>query len=480
MKDIKDILFDSSFLDGDWTDSEQTFDVINPYSNEIITSVKDSLPEQWESAVKSASKAFESWKSLSAKERSSILLRWYSLLLDHKNELAHLMSVESGKPITECLGEVDYGLSFIQWFGEEAKRIYGDTMPGFTSDRRVQIIRQPIGVVAAITPWNFPLAMITRKVAPALAVGCTVVIRPSAETPLTALAINHFADKAGFPKGVINTIITKDANKVGRFLCEHPKISKLSFTGSTRIGQLLAVQSASTLKKLSLELGGNAPFIVFDDAHLENAVKGAVAAKFRFAGQTCVCINRILVQEKIYPAFVKRFAEEVQKLKLGDPLSPKTQIGPLIRPKVLDKMADFITDAKNKGGEILCGGSVDSNNTFSPTVISEANEKMIFAKEEIFGPIAPVFRFKNFDEAISMANNTIYGLASYVYTENINTAILASEQLEYGMVGINEGIISSEMVPFGGVKQSGYGREGSKYGTEDYTIIKYICTGNVK
>lgn len=480
MESFKDIIFTRSYINGEWVESEETFDVFNPYTEERIVSPGDASEEQWEEAVQAAHNAFEPWKRLTAKERSSILLKWYDLLQENKEKIAGLMSLESGKVIGECLSEVDYGASFIQWFGEEAKRVYGLTIPEFSVDRRTKVIRQPIGVVAAITPWNFPLAMITRKVAPALAVGCTVVIRPSSVTPLTALALSYYAEKAGFPKGVINTIVNAEASQAGKFLCAHPHISKISFTGSTKVGKILAKQSASTLKKVSLELGGNAPLIVFKDADIKNAVKSAITAKFRFAGQTCVCINRILVHRDIYNPFIKRLTEEVQKLKSGDPSLKENQIGPLINKEVLPKMENFIKDAQEKGGEILCGGTKGKNNIFSPTVIGNANRKMRFAQEEIFGPIAPVFKFDSFEEAIHMANDTIYGLAAYLYTDDINTAIHASEQLQYGMIGVNEGLISSETVPFGGIKESGYGREGSKYGIEDYTQLKYICIGNVR
>ncbi|HLR00495.1 MAG TPA: NAD-dependent succinate-semialdehyde dehydrogenase [Sphingobacterium sp.] len=480
MESFKDIIFTRSYINGEWVEREETFDVFNPYTEERIVSLADASEEQWEEAVQAAHNAFEPWKRLTAKERSSILLKWYDLLQENKEKIAGLMSLESGKVIGECLSEVDYGASFIQWFGEEAKRVYGLTIPEFSVDRRVKVIRQPIGVVAAITPWNFPLAMITRKIAPALAVGCTVVIRPSSVTPLTALALSYYAEKAGFPKGVINTIVNAEASQAGKFLCGHPHISKISFTGSTEVGKILAKQSASTLKKVSLELGGNAPLIVFKDADIKNAVESAITAKFRFAGQTCVCINRILVHRDIYNHFTKKLTEEVQKLKTGDPSLKENQIGPLISKEVLPKMERFIKDAQEKGGEILCGGTKEKNNIFSPTVIGNANHKMRFAQEEIFGPIAPIFKFDSFEEAIHMANDTIYGLAAYLYTDDINTAIRASEQLQYGMIGINEGLISSETVPFGGIKESGYGREGSKYGIEDYTQLKYICTGNVR
>lgn len=480
MKKSHNLIFTKSIINGEEVGSSSTFDVLNPYTDKKIASIHDSTEEDWENAVQAAHQTFDTWKRTTAKERSSILLKWHELLQENKQELAELMSLESGKVISECLGEVDYGASFVQWFGEEAKRNYGLTIPEFSTDRRVRVIRQPVGVVAAITPWNFPLAMITRKIAPALAAGCTVIVRPSSVTPLTALALQHLADKAGFPKGVIHTIVNAKASEAGKFFCEHKLISKISFTGSTKVGKILAKQASSTLKKVSLELGGNAPLIVFEDAQIDKAVQSAVKAKFRFAGQTCVCINRILVHEKVYDSFVKKFVEEVKQLPVGDPSKEENKIGPLIHKDVLPKMEDFIKDAEEKGGKVLCGGKRESNNIFMPTVIGNATSEMRFSKEEIFGPLAPVFKFSSFEEAIRMANDTIYGLASYIYTDDLNTSIRAAEELEYGMVGINEGLISSETVPFGGIKQSGYGREGSKYGIEDYTHIKYICTGNVE
>src|SRR5690625_1583564 len=354
MESFKDIIFTRSYINGEWVEREETFDVFNPYTEERIVSLADASEEQWEEAVQAAHNAFEPWKRLTAKERSSILLKWYDLLQENKEKIAGLMSLESGNVIGECLSEVDYGASFIQWFGEEAKRVYGLTIPEFSSDRRVKVIRQPVGVIAAITPWNFPLAMITRKIAPALAAGCTVIVRPSSVTPLTALALQHLADQAGFSKGVINTLVNSKASEAGRFFCEHPLISKISFTGSTQVGKILAEQASSTLKKVSLELGGNAPLIVFEDAQIDKAVQSAVEAKFRFAGQTCVCINRILVHEKIYDVFVKKLVEKVEQLPVGDPSEKENKIGPLINKDVLPKMEEFVKDAEEKGGKILC------------------------------------------------------------------------------------------------------------------------------
>lgn len=480
-ENYKKLLFDRSFVNGKWvTLTNEKLEVKNPANGSSIHQVSSDGRLLLKEAVNAAHAAYGDWKGRSVKERSTLLLRWYSLLMEHKEELAQIMTLESGKPIRESRGEVDYGAAYIQFFGEEAKRNYGDIIPGFTADRRIAVIKQPVGVVGTITPWNFPLAMITRKVAPALAVGCTVVVRPSEETPLTALALNYLAQQAGIPDGVVNTVVGENASDMGKELCENEKISKISFTGSTRVGQILMEQCSPSLKKMSLELGGNAPFIVFKDADIDLAVKGAVAAKFRFSGQTCVCVNRILVQDEIYDDFAARFVEAVNHLKVGDGMEEATDIGPLISDKALKKIESMVEDGLVKGGRLLTGGRKISGLFFEPTVISEASPEMAFSKEEIFGPVAPLYRFKTEKEAINMANDTIYGLASYVYTNDINTSIRCSEALEYGMVGINEGIISSEMVPFGGVKYSGQGREGSKYGLEDYMQIKYICYGNVK
>ena len=477
----KKLLFDRSFVNGEWTSLLQDkIDIKNPVDNSTVHTVLGDGRALTDDAVVAASEALQSWKSLSAKERSVLLMKWYSLLIEFKDELATIMTLESGKPIGESKGEVDYGASYVQFFAEEAKRNYGEIIPGYTSDRRIAVIKQPVGVVAAITPWNFPLAMITRKVAPALAVGCTVVIRPSEETPLTALAITHLAHVAGIPIGVMNTVIGRDASEMGKELCEHKKVSKISFTGSTRVGKILMQQCAPTLKKMSLELGGNAPFIVFKDADIDLAVTGAIAGKFRFAGQTCVCVNRILVQDDIYEAFCAKFVHSVNKLKMGDALDPTVDIGPVISKKAIERLESMIKDALQKGGSVLHGGKKAKDLFFEPTIIGDVSPEMLFSTEEIFGPIAPIFRFKTDEEAIELANNTEYGLASYLYTNDISRAIKISEKLEYGMVGVNEGLISSEMVPFGGVKHSGQGREGSRHALDDYTEIKYICYGNIK
>ena len=409
-----------------------------------------------------------------------ILEKWNNLIQEKSDSLAEIITLESGKPINESKTEVTYAASFVKWFAEEGKRTYGDIIPSHTKDRRINVIKQPIGVVAAITPWNFPLAMITRKVSPALAVGCTVVIKPADETPFSALALAHLADKAGFPPGVFNLIVGKDSARIGKTMCENNLVKKISFTGSTKIGQLLMSQSSKTLKKLNLELGGNAPFIVFEDANIDSAVEGAILSKFRNSGQTCVCVNRFLVHEKVYDEFTSKFLLAVSKLKVGNGMDNYVNIGPLINNEAIKKTESFVKDALKNGGKLLTGGKVINKYFFEPTIIVNANSKMRLAKEEIFGPVCPIFKFSSDEEVINMANDTIYGLASYFYSKDINRCWKIAEKLEYGMVGINEGLISTEIAPFGGVKFSGQGREGSKYGIEDYLEIKYMCFGNIK
>lgn len=481
MKAYKKLIFDQSYVDGKWqADLKSYITVKNPADNTVVGQIRASGNNLLEKAVDAANNAFDGWKSLTAKERQKILEDWYDKIIQYKEEIATIMTLESGKPLAESRGEVDYGASFIQWFAEEGKRVYGDTIPAFSADRRIVVIRQPVGVVAAMTPWNFPLAMITRKVAPALAVGCPVIIRPSNETPFTALAIAKLAEEAGFPKGVVNVVVSRDAAVAGNFLCTHERVSKISFTGSTRVGQILSEQSSSTLKKLSLELGGNAPFIVFDDANIDDAVKGAIASKFRNSGQTCVCVNRFIVHEAVYDEFCQKFVQQVAQLKVGNGLKDGVHIGPLISQNAVASTKEFVEDARQKGGEVLLGGNALEGHFFEPTVIGNATPDMRFAQEEIFGPIAPIFKFTSDEQAIKLANDTIFGLAAYLYTQNVNRCWKISEALEYGMVGINEGIISTEVAPFGGVKYSGKGREGSKYGIEDYTELKYLCFGNVK
>jgi succinate-semialdehyde dehydrogenase / glutarate-semialdehyde dehydrogenase len=471
-----------AYVNGKWVKaaSGKTFNVLNPATGEIITAIADLNREDVKKAIDAADAAWPMYRDLLAKERAALMRNWYNLMLEHKEELARLMTMESGKVIQESLGEVNYGASFIEWFAEEAKRTYGDVIPTYSKDRRLVVIKQSVGVAAAITPWNFPLAMITRKVGPALAAGSPVIVKPPSETPLTALAIAYLAEKAGFPPGVYNTVTSSNSSEIGKELCENKKVRKISFTGSTPVGKILMAQCAPGLKKLSLELGGNAPFIVFDDADMDAAVKGAVISKFRHNGQTCVCVNRILVQDKIYEQFVERFTSAVKELKTGDVQSKDVQVGPLINEAALEKVEDHIADAKSKGASITTGGSKLHGLFFEPTVLKGAKSTMKIAKEEVFGPVAPIFRFHTEEEAIQMANDTEYGLASYFYSKDVARCWRVAEALEYGMVGINEGLISTEVAPFGGMKESGFGREGSKYGMDYFMEIKYLCFGNIK
>ncbi|MGV3539944.1 MAG: NAD-dependent succinate-semialdehyde dehydrogenase [Rufibacter sp.] len=475
------LLRHQAFVNGSWRNAAtgKTFKVTNPATGEVIGTVPDMDREDVRAAIDAADAAWPAYRDLTAKERAAFLRKWYDLIMAHKEDLAYLMTIESGKVMTESLGEVNYGASFIEWFAEEAKRAYGDVIPAHTKDRRLVVIKQSIGVVAAITPWNFPLAMITRKVGPALAAGSPVIVKVPSETPLTGLAIAYLAEQAGFPKGVYNTVTSSSSSEVGKELCENRKVRKLSFTGSTPVGKILMEQSASTLKKLSLELGGNAPFIVFEDADLEAAVQGALVSKFRHNGQTCVCVNRILVQESVYDAFVQKFTEAVQSLKTGNVLEKDVQVGPLIHQKAVEKVQQHIKDALAKGAKTTTGGRVKEGLFFEPTVLANATPDMLIAREEVFGPVAPIFKFSTEEEAIQMANDTEYGLASYFYSQDVNRCWRVSEALEYGMVGINEGLISTELAPFGGIKESGFGREGSKYGIEYFMEIKYLCFGGL-
>ncbi|MCX0339536.1 NAD-dependent succinate-semialdehyde dehydrogenase [Acinetobacter radioresistens] len=468
------------FIDGQWLEAEQnkSFAVINPATGETIAHVPSVSEQQVVKAVEAADQALQSWKQTTAKERSILLKKWYQLMIEHQEDLAIILSTEQGKPMTESRGEILYGASFIEWFAEEAKRTYGDVIPHDKQGRRLLVIRQPVGVVAAITPWNFPNAMITRKVGPALAAGCTVVIKPASETPLSALALVALAEEAGIPKGVIN-VVTGSAREIGGILTQHPLVRKVSFTGSTAIGKLLMQQCSSTMKKISMELGGNAPFIVFEDADLDKAVEGAIASKFRNSGQTCVCTNRILAQNSIYDTFVEKLAAAVAKLKVAPAFEPGAEQGPLINEKAVEKIQEHIDDATSKGAKVIYGGQRHQlgQTFFEPTVLTDVTPDMQVAQDETFGPLAPVFRFTEEAEAIRMANDTEFGLASYIYTQNLSRAWRVSEALEYGMVGINEGLISTEVAPFGGIKESGCGREGSKYGIEDYQELKYLCMG---
>ena len=472
------IKYNESFIDGKFQSlGKLSFKVLNPANEEILSKVNDGGVLITKKAIKSSEIAFKSWSKLTAKSRSLYLENLNKLILDNKNELAKLITLECGKPINESIGEVLYGASFIKWFAEEGKRTYGEVIPTTHENKRMIVIKQPVGVVSAITPWNFPLAMITRKIAPALAAGCSVIVMPSYETPLTALYLANLTSKAGFPKGVINFIVGKDVSSMGKILCNSKIVKKISFTGSTRVGKILSKQSSSTLKKLSLELGGNAPVIVFDDADIDKAVDGTISSKFRNSGQTCVCVNRIFVHKKIHDKFVSKLIEKVKKLKIGNGIQKDTSIGPMINRSAIKKNIDLLNDSISKGGSVLTGGKIIKNNFFEPTVIVNANMKMHFFKEEIFGPIAPIYKFENDKEVIEMANNTDYGLAAYFFSENISRCWKTAEKLEYGMIGINEGLISTEVAPFGGMKYSGYGREGSKYGILNYLEIKYLCFG---
>lgn len=476
------LLKTKAYVNGQWVNaaSGKTFDVTNPATGELVASIPDMNRADVSDAVDAAYNAWTTYRDTTATERANLLKKWYAIILEHKQELAMLMTLESGKVLQESLGEVDYGASFVEWFAEEARRTYGDVIPAHSKDRRIVVIKQSIGVVAALTPWNFPLAMITRKVGPALAAGSPVIVKPPSETPLTGLALAHLAEKAGFPPGVFNTVTTTDSSEVGKELCENKKVRKLSFTGSTHVGKILMRQCASTVKKLSLELGGNAPFIVFDDADIDEAVKGAIVSKFRNAGQTCVCVNRLFVQDKVYDEFVEKFSRAVAALKVGNGMEKDVQVGPLINQKGLDKVQQHVKDAVAKGARIVQGGKYLEGLFYQPTVLADATTEMIIAQDEVFGPVAPVFRFKTEKEVIEMANDTDYGLASYFYSKDIARCWRVAEALEAGMVGINEGLISTTIAPFGGVKESGMGREGSKYGMDYFMEIKYLCFGGIK
>lgn len=468
------------FIDGQWINASdnKTFAVTNPATGEIIANIASVAAQQVEQAVVAADTALATWKLTTAKERSLLLKKWYQLIIENQEDLAMILSTEQGKPMTESRGEILYGASFIEWFAEEAKRTYGDVIPHDKQGRRLVVIRQPVGVVAAITPWNFPNAMITRKVGPALAAGCTVIIKPASETPLSALALVALAEQAGIPQGVIN-VVTGSAREIGTVLTQHPAVKKVSFTGSTQIGKLLMEQCSSTMKKVSMELGGNAPFIIFDDANLDRAVEGAIASKFRNSGQTCVCTNRILVQDTVYDAFIEKLKVAVAQLKVAPAFEQGAEQGPLINEKAVEKIQEHIEDATSKGAKVVVGGQRHAlgHTFFEPTVLADVTPDMLVAKDETFGPLAPVFKFSTEAQAIQMANDTEFGLASYIYTESLSRAWRVGEALEYGMVGINEGLISTEVAPFGGIKESGCGREGSKYGIEDYQELKYMCMG---
>ena len=468
-----------AYIDGKWKDGQDklTFPVFNPFNKSKIADVSDLTLSDFEDAVQSANEAFLSWSKLTSFERSKILQNWYQLILENEEDLACILTLEQGKPLQEALGEIRYGASFIAWFAAEAMRIYGDIIPSPDPSKRISVIKQPIGVVVAITPWNFPNAMITRKIAPALAAGCTVLVKPAEDTPLSALALAVLAQQAGMPAGVLNILTTSQPVTAGDFFCSHKNIQKISFTGSTKTGKYLMEKGASTLKKLSLELGGNAPFIVFDDANLEEAIQGAILSKYRNAGQTCVCTNRFIIQESILSLFLEKLAVAVDKLALGDGFEEGVQIGPLINDKAIQKVNNLVKEAMEKGAKIYYAKEQSSNpSIISPLILTQVNPSMLLSKEEIFGPISAVTSFSTEEEAVSLANDTEFGLASYIYTKNNARIHRVTEALQYGMVGVNTGIISYASAPFGGIKESGFGREGSKYGIDEYLILKYICT----
>lgn len=469
------------FINNVWVKAPNTFAVLNPADGKKIADVADAGEAETLKAIDAAHKAFKPWAARPAKDRAAILRRWYEIIMQNADDLAMIMTIEQGKPLAEALGEVKYGASFVEWFSEEAKRAYGDTIASTLPGTRIHTIRQPVGVCAAITPWNFPSAMITRKLSPALAAGCTVVLKPAEDTPLSALALAELAQQAGFPDGVINIIPTYDAKGVGEVLCRDDRVRKVSFTGSTHVGRILMAQAAPTIKKLSLELGGNAPFIVFEDADLDRAVEGAMAGKFRNGGQACTCINRLYVHESLFDSFVARFTERVKALKVGLGTEEGVQIGPMINKKAIEKVQVLIENALALGAKVEAGGKPHALGGlfFEPTVLTNVNPSMRLSCEEIFGPVAPVFSFKNEDDVIALANDTEYGLASYFYTTNLARANRVMEKLESGMVGINTTILSTEVAPFGGIKQSGIGREGSKYGIDDYLELKYVLTGGL-
>ncbi|MBT3146798.1 NAD-dependent succinate-semialdehyde dehydrogenase [Neptunomonas phycophila] len=476
LKDMS-LLKDRCLVNGQWVEAENksTIDVINPATGDVITSIPHLSASEIPAVISASQVAQREWAAMAAKERSKILRRWFELLLENADDLALLMTTEQGKPLAEAKGEIAYAASFIEWFAEEAKRIYGDTIPAPLANQRLTVIKQPIGVTAAITPWNFPAAMITRKAAPALAAGCSMIVRPADLTPLTALAIGELAQRAGIPDGVFQ-VVTGSASKIGKVLTDSTTVTKLSFTGSTEVGRLLMAQCAETIKKMSLELGGNAPFIVFDDADLNKAVEGAMASKYRNAGQTCVCANRILVQRGVYEAFSEKLLEKVKALNVGDGTQPGTDIGPMIEEKAIAKVEEHIQDAVSKGATLLYGGERLGGLFLKPSILTDVTPDMKVAQEETFGPMAPLFPFDTEEEAVAMANDTIFGLAAYFFTKDYARSIRVAEALEYGMVGHNTGIISNEVAPFGGVKQSGLGREGSKYGIDEYLELKYICS----
>ncbi|MEW6991596.1 NAD-dependent succinate-semialdehyde dehydrogenase [Colwelliaceae bacterium 6441] len=483
MKEIKDpqLLKHFSYINGSWHSSETSISVTNPANGELVANVSNAGVVETELAVKSAKSALRNWSAKSANERAVLMRNWFDLMIDNQDDLGRILTLEQGKPLAEAKGEIAYGAAFIEWFAEEGKRVYGDTIPAPSGDKRIVVIKQPVGVVASITPWNFPNAMIARKAAAALAAGCTFVVRPATQTPLSALAMAELAERAGIPAGVFNVVVGSDARGMGKVLTQHPDVAKFTFTGSTAVGKSLISQCATTVKKVSMELGGNAPFIVFDDADIDAAVQGAIASKYRNAGQTCVCTNRIFVQNGVLEAFTKKYIDAVSQLKVGDGLDNDTLIGPMISQSALNDVQKLVTESVEVGAKIVLGGEQHQagNGFYQPTILTNVTNDMPIAANEIFGPVSPIISFTNEEEVLEQANDTEYGLAAYFYSRDIGRVWRVAEGLEYGMVGINEGIISNAAAPFGGVKQSGNGREGSKYGLDDYLEIKYLCMGGL-
>jgi len=479
LKDSK-LFREQCYIDGSWLDADggETIEVGNPATGEVLGTIPKMGAEETRRAIEAANRALPAWRAKTAKERSNLLRRWFDLMMANQDDLGRLLTLEQGKPLAEAKGEIAYGASFIEWFAEEAKRVYGDVIPQHQADKRIVVVKQPVGVVAAITPWNFPNAMITRKAGPALAAGCTIVIKPATQTPYSALAMAELAERAGIPAGVFN-VVTGSAKAIGGEMTSNPIVRKITFTGSTEVGKLLMQQSAATVKKVSMELGGNAPFLVFDDADLDAAVEGAMMSKFRNTGQTCVCANRILVQAGVYDAFAAKLAEKIKGLKVGDGLEEGVSQGPLIDTAAVEKVKEHIADAVGKGARVVVGGAphAKGGTFFQPTLLTDVTTEMKVTKEETFGPVAPLFRFETEEEGVAMANDTEFGLASYFYARDVGRIWRVGEGLESGIVGINTGIISTEVAPFGGVKESGVGREGSKYGIEDFLEVKYMCMG---
>ena len=474
------LLKTDALIGGEWVKGKARFDVTDPATGLVLAQVADLGTAETQAAIDAADKAWPAWRARTAKDRAAVLMKWFALMHQHADDLARIMTAEQGKPLAEAKGEVLYGASFIEWFAEEGKRVYGETVPTTDTNKRYLVIKQPMGVCAAITPWNFPIAMITRKVGPALAAGCTVVVKPAKLTPLSALAVAELGQRAGLPAGVLNIVTAAKSAAIGKLLCESDTVRHLSFTGSTEVGRVLAAQCAPTIKKLSLELGGNAPFIAFDDCDIDSAVDGALASKYRNAGQTCVCANRLYVQDGIYDRFVEKLALKVKAIKVGNGFEAGVNQGPMIDDDAVLKIEQHVADAVGKGAKLLAGGKKIGERFFEPTVLIDATSDMLCAREETFGPVAPVFRFTTEEEAIRLANNTEFGLAAYFYSRDIGRIFRVAEGLESGMVGINTGIISTAEVPFGGVKQSGLGREGSHHGIDDYVEIKYLCLGDIQ